>query len=116
MPVSSIVTALTGRAWVCHGEGSRAPLRLGGKIAPGACIETGAGSSVQLQSEGSGERILLGGERRVVYAGEMPEVNIDENAVRPASAARARRLLAAWINEAGDFPDQTPAAGPGGRR
>ncbi|SAI71918.1 hemolysin [Bordetella ansorpii] len=97
------VTAITGRAWIRHPDGSLTALHEGSKVPPNSEIVTASGATVTLQVE-NGMPVVIGAERLVGIHDDMigPPADPGEAAVTPPTGPDSERLLA--ILQAGGDP------------
>jgi len=114
----STVTAIFGRAWARHPDGSLSELRAGSPVASDSEIITASGASVTL-TVADAAPITIGEDRSVALTEALttPAVSADA-ALVPLDQTDAERLLAAL--ESGDDPfdileaTAAIAGGPGG--
>ncbi|MFT0849833.1 retention module-containing protein [Achromobacter sp. F4_2707] len=118
MATSSLITQVTGQAWVRGADGSLTPLREGMSVPSDAAIVTAEGASVQLQPDGM-QPLTIGGNRDVQLSSVAAPVADPSSSVAGVPAdPEAARVLAAL--QAGEDPfaalDPTAAvlAGTGG--
>ncbi|MFA7669385.1 MAG: retention module-containing protein, partial [Burkholderiaceae bacterium] len=119
MATTSLITQVTGQAWVRGTDGSLIPLRAGMRVQAEAEIVTADGAQVALQADGL-PAVTIGGNREVQLNADMAEASADPfvSAAAVPTADDAARVLAAL--QAGEDPfatlDPTAAvlAGAGG--
>src|SRR5699024_9941791 len=102
---TSIVTKVTGQAWVREADGSLKPLQAGMQIPADAEIVTGnSGSSVQLQPPAGQPPVMVGQERQVKVTADVaqPEVDALDSAAQAGADTDTSRIIAAL--ESGEDP------------
>ncbi|MFT0849832.1 retention module-containing protein, partial [Achromobacter sp. F4_2707] len=113
----SLITQVTGQAWVRGTDGSLTPLREGMSVPADAQIVTADGASVQLQPEGM-PAVSIGENRQVQLGADMAQAPVDPSAAAAGALpdGDAARVLAAL--QAGEDPfevlDATAAVTTGG--
>src|SRR5690606_32476262 len=114
---TTLVTQITGQAWVRSPDGSLTRLSVGMRVPVDAEIVTADGASVQLQGDGV-PPVTVGGGREITLSAEMVEPEVDPGVAAAAmpTDADAARVLAAL--QAGQDPfdvlDPTAAVMQGG--
>ncbi|SHI45755.1 retention module-containing protein, partial [Pollutimonas bauzanensis] len=114
---TSLVTQITGQAWVRGADGSLTPLHQGMRVPVDADIVTATGASVQLQADGV-PPLTIGENRDVQLSADtvQPDVDPSTAAVAPPADPDVAQVLAAL--NAGDDPlaelDPTAAVLQGG--
>ncbi len=114
---TSLVTQITGQAWVRGTDGSLTPLHQGMRVPVDADIVTATGASVQLQADGV-PPLTIGENRDVQLSAETVQPNVDTSTAAVAAPADpdVAQVLAAL--NAGDDPlanlDPTAAVLGGG--
>src|SRR5690554_6804860 len=113
---TSVVTQVTGQAWIRGADGTLTPIHQGMQIPANADIVTAEGASVQLQANGV-PALTIGESRDMQVSAELAQADLDPatNAANPMDAEAAQVLAAL---EAGDDPfdvlDPTAAVLTGG--
>src|SRR5690606_11899129 len=108
---TSLVTELTGQAWIRGADGSLTPLHQGMRVPTDASIVTADGARVQLQADGV-PPVTIGGGREVQLSAEMSEAEVDVStaAVQPPAAPAVAQVLAALNEGADPFENLDPTA------
>lgn len=102
----SLITQVTGQAWVRGTDGSLTPLREGMSVPADAQIVTADGASVQLQPEGM-PAVSIGENRQVQLGADMAQAPVDPSAAAAGALpdGDAARVLAAL--QAGEDPSKS---------
>src|SRR5690606_31806285 len=111
MATTSLVTQVTGQAWVRGADGALSPLREGMRVPADAEIVTATGGSVQLQADGL-PLMTIGENREVQLVSDTVEADVDPSAAAvavPADPAVAQ-VLAALNDGADPFDSLDPTA------
>ncbi|NYT63857.1 retention module-containing protein, partial [Alcaligenaceae bacterium] len=108
---TSLVTQITGQAWIRGTDGSLTPIHQGMRIPADADVVTATGSSIQLQADGL-PPMTIGENRDVQLSAETAQPNVDPStaaAAAPADADTAQILAA--LSDGGDpFANLDPTA------
>ncbi|MBP6020376.1 MAG: retention module-containing protein [Burkholderiaceae bacterium] len=111
MATTSLVTQVTGQAWVRGADGTLNPIHQGMQIPADADVVTATGGSVQLQTNGQ-PPLTIGEGRDVQVGAEVAQANVDPgNAAAAAPADPDVASILAAINDGGDpFAELDPTA------